>query len=91
MTTATAVVTSVLTHTALLFAMLKAKTKNRFVGFDRSTYFQQTNKLKIMSKRIYIEKIVPENCPLGYEDCVVCGCFELAHDEIICHAETEED
>lgn len=44
-----------------------------------------------MSKRIDIDKIVPANCPLGYEDCVVCGCFELAHDEIICHAETEEE
>ena len=35
--------------------------------------------------RIDIDKIVPSNCPFGREDCIQCGSYELAHDEIICH------
>ena len=35
--------------------------------------------------RIDIDKIVPSNCPFGKDDCVRCGSYELAHDEIICH------
>lgn len=44
-----------------------------------------------MSIRINIEKIVPANCPLGYDDCIACDCFELAHDEVICHAEVGDE
>lgn len=48
-------------------------------------------KKKIMSRYIDIDKIVPVDCPLGYDDCVACGRFELAHDEVICYAETEDN
>ena len=40
--------------------------------------------------RIHIDKIIPLNCPLGKEDCIECGSYELAHDEVICHEEGEE-
>lgn len=44
-----------------------------------------------MGKYIDIDKIVPVDCPLGYDDCVACGRFELAHDAVICYAETEDN
>lgn len=40
--------------------------------------------------RVSVDKIIPFNCPFGKEDCVECGSYELAHDEIICHAQPDE-
>lgn len=44
-----------------------------------------------MSRYINIEKIVPANCPLGYDDCSFCANFGQDYDGFICHAETEEE
>lgn len=41
--------------------------------------------------RIDIDKIVPLNCPIDKNDCIECGCFELAHDEVLCHYSNEEN
>lgn len=40
--------------------------------------------------RIDVDKIIPSNCPFGRDDCIQCGSYELAHDEIICHEEIDE-
>lgn len=44
-----------------------------------------------MSRYIDIEKIVPTNCPLGYDDCQFCENFGQDCRGFLCHAETEEE
>lgn len=44
-----------------------------------------------MSKYIDIDKIVPTNCPLGYDDCYYCQYFSQDCIGFLCYAETEEE
>lgn len=44
-----------------------------------------------MSRYIDIEKIVPVDCPLDYDDCYYCQYFGQDCRGFICHAETEEE
>ena len=44
-----------------------------------------------MSKYINIDKIVPVDCPLGYDDCQFCENFGQDYRGFLCHAETEDN
>ena len=44
-----------------------------------------------MSRYIDIEKIVPTNCPLGYDDCDCCENFSHDCTGFICYAEVEDE
>lgn len=48
-------------------------------------------KRNIMSKYIDIDKIVPANCPLEYDDCYYCQYFSQDCREFICYAETDDN
>lgn len=48
-------------------------------------------KKKIMGRYIDIEKIVPVDCPLDYDDCYYCENFGQDCRGFICHAETEDN
>ena len=42
-------------------------------------------------KTIYVDKIIPLNCSFEKDDWMECGAYELAHNEIICHMESDDD
>lgn len=44
-----------------------------------------------MSRYIDIEKVVPVDCPLGYDDCQLCENFGQDFYGFVCHAETEDN